>query len=108
MYANGTHHRPFSRFSSFDSCLTDSRNNPFWRVWTMIKDKAKKQYNPIKSQIILIMCVVMILATGTSGVLLTVRSVREMRSEVWNHHASVAEVAATMIDGDDVKMITEE
>lgn len=76
----------------------------------MIKtaSKTKKRYKDANTPFFLIMCVVMIFAISTVGVLLMVRSVSELREVVWNHMESVATAAATLVDGDELKLITKD
>ena len=56
----------------------------------------------------LVICVAMAIITGIVGVLLTIRSVKELKTVLWNHMASVADLAAELLDGDEVKLLTEE
>ncbi|MBO4540034.1 MAG: hypothetical protein J5781_07120, partial [Clostridia bacterium] len=69
--------------------------------------KRKKWVNNTNRLFFLIICIFMIVVTGAVGVHLTVRSVREMKSVRWNHMESVSNMAAMLIDGDEVEKITE-
>lgn len=55
----------------------------------------------------LAMCIVMLVITGVVGVMLTMRSVSQLKTVYWNHMKSVATMAASLIDGDEVELITE-
>ena len=56
----------------------------------------------------LAMCIVMLIMTGIMGVMLTISSVSQLRSVYWNHMKSVATMAASLIDGNEVELITAE
>lgn len=68
----------------------------------------KKWYNKSNRLFFIIVCVAMAIITSLLGVLLSVRSVHELKSVLWNHMASVADLAAELVDGDEVKLLTEE
>ena len=50
----------------------------------------------------------MIVAIGIVGVILTARSVSELKTVVWNHMEAVATAAANLVDGDELKLITKD
>ena len=68
----------------------------------------KKWYNKSNRLFFIIVCVAMAIITSLLGVLLSVRSVHELKSVLWNHMASVADLAAELVDGDEVKLLTKE
>ena len=70
--------------------------------------KTQRTYKDTNSKFFLIMCIVMVISISAMGVLLTARSVSNMKTMAWNYMESVATSAATLIDGDELKQITEE
>ena len=69
--------------------------------------KRKKWINNTNRKFFLIMCIFMLVVSGVVAVLLTVRSVREMKIVRWNHMESVAIMAASFINGDEIEQFTE-
>ena len=53
------------------------------------------------------MCIAMLVITGVVGVVLTIRSVSQLKTVFWNHMESVATMAASLIDGNELELITE-
>ena len=49
----------------------------------------------------------MVVAISAFGMLLSAKSVSDLKTVVWNNMESVATTAATLIDGDELKLITE-
>ena len=70
--------------------------------------KGRKKYKDANAPFFLIMCLVMVIAISVIGVLLTARSVTDLKTVVWDHMESVATAAATLIDGDELKLITKD
>ena len=70
------------------------------------KNKSRKKYKNANTPFFLILCIVMVIAISAVGVLLTVRSVSDLKKTVWNQMESVATAAATLVDGDELKLIT--
>ncbi|MCR5457740.1 MAG: GGDEF domain-containing protein [Clostridiales bacterium] len=68
----------------------------------------KRLFNSSHRMFFLVVCVVMAIITLAAGVLLTIRSVNELKTVLWNHMASVADLAAELIDGDELKQLTED
>lgn len=68
----------------------------------------KQRYKDANAPLFLILCFILIFAIGVVGVVLTARSVSELKTVVWNHMESVATAAANLIDGDELKLITED
>ena len=69
--------------------------------------KRKRWLNNTNRRFFLIMCIIMVVVTGVVCVLLTVRSVREMKEVRWSHMESVAMMAASFVDGDAIEQFTE-
>lgn len=67
----------------------------------------KKRFKNVNAVFFLVLSIVMVAAISVLGVLLTERSVSNLKQSVWNHMKSVATTAATMIDGDELELITE-
>ena len=58
------------------------------------------------SLLFVILSIVMVVSIGFVGILLTSYSVTHLKDEIWNNMESVATTAATLVDGDELKLIT--
>ncbi len=74
----------------------------------MKESKIKMVFKNANSKFFLIISIVMIISIGIVGVLLTAHSVSNLKKEIWSNMESVATTAATLIDGDELELITEE
>ena len=69
--------------------------------------QSRKVYKSINTLVILLISVCLVVATTVIGSVLIDHSERSLKEVLWNHMLSVANTAAQMIDGDDVRLITE-
>ena len=77
--------------------------------WEKKRDnmKIKQWYKNMDAAFFLVVCIVMVVAIGVVGILLTWRSVSDLKKAIWDNMESVATTAATLVDGEEVKLITE-
>lgn len=67
----------------------------------------KKVYKNSNTLWILLVAALLILSATITGIVLTMRSTQTAKDILWRHLLSVANTAAELIDGDDVRQITE-
>ena len=73
----------------------------------MTNNKINKWLNKSNRLLVFIVCIVMVVISGVVGVVMMVRSVAQLKTVLWNHMESVSNMAASLIDGDELELITE-
>lgn len=74
----------------------------------MFKSNHRSMANSSSRLFFLIMCIFMPVITGVVSAVLAINSISQSKAVYWNHMKSVSTVAAELIDGNELELITEE